>query len=208
MDNRPFPLVAISACLLGQPVRYDGAHKRQPVIIEQLQPWLEWLPLCPEVAAGLGTPRPPVQLVQREEQVLALGVEDRQRDVTPALKDASEKLIQQLRNETRLSGVIVKSRSPSCGLGSTPIHNTQRQPTGLGSGLFAQELQTFPQPCVEESWLDSPERCRRFLLACLEYRQAPSGFTAVRRDAIFNRLSDEELEQQLAPHLRQGSHQG
>lgn len=199
MENPPRrPLVAISACLLGHPVRYDGNHKRQPLIVEQLQPWFEWLPLCPEMAAGLGTPRPPVQLVGIEGQPLALGVDDDRLDVTPALDAACKQLITQLRAEPRLGGVIVQSRSPSCGLGSTPLHNVNREPKALGSGLFARHLHELALPCVEESWLDSPARCRRFLLACLQTRVE---LNPERTARIFSHLSNSEVERQLAPLL-------
>lgn len=161
------PLVAISACLLGQPVRYDGGHKYQSQIDQHLSPWLDWYPLCPEMDAGLGAPRPPVQLVHSDGQLRALGVGLTDLDITSQLHNSSCELLRQLQQLPNLCGVIVKSRSPSCGLGSTPIHNSARDPTHLGSGLFSQLLaQLAFLPCVEETWLANAKRCERFLKAC------------------------------------------
>src|SRR5437867_10025338 len=56
-------LVGISQCLLGDNVRYDGGHKRDSVLIEALGRYVEWVPVCPEVEIGLGTPREPMRLV-------------------------------------------------------------------------------------------------------------------------------------------------
>src|SRR5512145_2249420 len=54
--------VGISACLLGQQVRYDGGHKRDAFLTDTLGRWVEWVPVCPEVELGLGIPREPIRL--------------------------------------------------------------------------------------------------------------------------------------------------
>ena len=56
--------VGVSACLLGQEVRYDGGHKRDRFLTDVLGSYVEWVPVCPEMEAGLGVPRPTVRLVQ------------------------------------------------------------------------------------------------------------------------------------------------
>jgi len=53
----------VSACLLGQQVRYDGGHKRDPFLTDTLGPFVEWIPMCPEVEIGLGVPRDTIRLV-------------------------------------------------------------------------------------------------------------------------------------------------
>src|SRR6266849_3674427 len=55
--------LGVSACLLGQEVRYDGGHKRDPFLTETLGPFVEWVPVCPEVEIGLGVPRDTIRLV-------------------------------------------------------------------------------------------------------------------------------------------------
>ena len=54
--------IGVSSCLLGNAVRYDGNHKRQPWLIEQLGRYADFAPYCPEMAIGLGVPREPIQL--------------------------------------------------------------------------------------------------------------------------------------------------
>ena len=56
--------IGISVCLLGQEVRFDGGHKRDPFLIDTLGPHVEWVPVCPEVEMGLGTPRETLRLVR------------------------------------------------------------------------------------------------------------------------------------------------
>ncbi|MGS2724639.1 DUF523 domain-containing protein [Porticoccus sp. GXU_MW_L64] len=159
------PRVGLSACLGGDNVRYDGGHKYQPLIDQHLQAHLDLQPFCPEVAAHLGTPRPPVQLVRIENLTFALGVKDRELDVTQALHHSSKHYLQQ---QSSLSGFIVKSRSPSCGFGSTPIHDGTGKAIATGNGLFAEQLsQRFPGiPIIDENWLNCGWRCRLFVACC------------------------------------------
>ena len=116
------PRVGVSACLLGRPVRYDGASRPHAWIRDVLRRHAELLPICPETEAGLGVPRPPVQLVrQGRGRVVMRGVRDHGLDVTARLYRWLEQ------QEERLAGLdalIFKSRSPSCGLGSTPLYAT------------------------------------------------------------------------------------
>jgi uncharacterized protein YbbK (DUF523 family) len=54
--------IGVSACLLGQEVRYDGGHKRDPFLVKTFGRYVEWVHVCPEVEIGLGTPRDPIRL--------------------------------------------------------------------------------------------------------------------------------------------------
>ena len=67
------PRVGISRCLLGDEVRYDGTHRRDETVIALLEPHVEWVPVCPEVEVGMGTPREPIQLVTSRDGVPSLG---------------------------------------------------------------------------------------------------------------------------------------
>ncbi len=129
--------VGVSRCLLGDAVRYDGRSKANLIVIEQLDALFELVPLCPEVEAGLTTPRPPVQLTCSSEAGLAhprmTGRDDPSLDVTDLITDYCELKLAQLE---QLSGFIFKSRSPSCGLDDTPVLLPEQ--TRLGSGVFAQ----------------------------------------------------------------------
>lgn len=137
------PTVAVSACLAGQRVRYDGGDKPLSSF-ERLSAELHLLPICPEVGAGLSVPRPPVELVQGPGAVHALGRDDRNLDVTERLEAFARHSLAQLRAEPLLCGYIWKSRSPSCGLGSAPLFDDGGQEIALRSGvqaaLFQREL--------------------------------------------------------------------
>lgn len=166
--KRQKPLIGVSACLSGEAVRYDAADKRQPLLLETLSARAELLPFCPEVAAGLGVPRPAVQLIQTSGgQLRARGVENPALDVTAVLTRASSHFCaSQLQG---LSGFILKSRSPSCGFGSTPVFNETGTDHRLASGMFAAELANAAPwlPIVEERALTNEEQCLRFLSACV-----------------------------------------
>jgi len=112
----------ISACLLGERVRYDGEHKRNQIILDFLADSVNWIPVCPEVHAGFGTPRPPIELIMNENKVEVVEV-DTQRPVTTTLRASSRNLLKETL-EQGIHGAILKSRSPSCGLGNTPIRTS------------------------------------------------------------------------------------
>jgi uncharacterized protein YbbK (DUF523 family) len=63
--DQPLPRIriGISACLLGSRVRYDGQHKRDSFLADELTPLVDWVPVCPEVEVGMGVPREPVRLI-------------------------------------------------------------------------------------------------------------------------------------------------
>jgi len=158
------PLIGISACLQGEAVRYDGQNRLQRDLLAALSPFVGWLGFCPEMTAGFGVPRPPVKLVESSQgiraQNQALAI-----DCTEALTHTSRTFWQSHQN---LNGYVFKSRSPSCGLESTPLFDQDNRQVTLSSGLFAREAQSAQPdlPMVEEAWLDSPDRRLRFLTAC------------------------------------------
>lgn len=61
--------VGISACLLGERVRFDGGHKRCEFAAQQLAPFLRYEPICPEMAIGLPTPRPALRLTEAAQGI-------------------------------------------------------------------------------------------------------------------------------------------
>ncbi len=156
------PLVAVSPCLLGQKVRYDGADKRNGYIVQELGRRFDFLPLCPEVEIGLGVPREPVELVDHNGRVRALGRQHRQLDISGRLLAHAERMLPRLR---ACAGYIFKSRSPSCGLDSTPVYDEAGHLLRHDSGLFARAVRrALPElPCIEETGLKDPAARRRFL---------------------------------------------
>lgn len=170
------PAVGISACLMGETVRYDGADKKHGLLNDVLRSHLDFQAFCPEVAAGLGVPRPAVRLEKSENQgIRAKGLIDKDFDVTDRLRKVSTNYLQDAR-KLEISGYIFQSRSPSCGLHSTPIHapanssengNGAQEVTGKTSGIFADVIysQLNYLVCIEDTWLVDKEHCYLFLAA-------------------------------------------
>lgn len=154
--------LAISACLTGQAVRYDGDHQLDEDLLARLAPWTELIPLCPEMAIGLGVPRPPIQLVNTTQGVRVLGVADAQQDVTQDLTEYGREVAQ---NYPDVDGIILKSRSPSCGLHSVKVHDAEGRYARSGRGGFAAALQQYSPdlPLQEEASLKQADVRRAFL---------------------------------------------
>lgn len=162
--------IAISSCLIGQYVRYDGTHKLNTTIVENLGPRVEFIPFCPEVAIGLGIPRPPIQLVELAGEVRAQGVEDSSLDPTRLLKAYGQQVVQQLAG---ISGYIFKARSPSCGVNNVKIFRDGKIISETGTGLFAVELiMAYPElPMAQETDLECAAQCEIFFQRVLRYHE-------------------------------------
>ena len=147
--------IGISSCLLGHPVRYDGGHKRDACVIEELGALFEFLPLCPEVAIGMGTPRPPIRLTGEPSRPRAVAVQGGELDVTDKLIDYAHRV---MTIHPRISGYIFKRGSPSCGLKQVAVYDASGTPHSESSGLYAGAiLRSQPMmPVEEEDHLHDP----------------------------------------------------
>ncbi len=147
--------VGVSSCLLGEQVRYDGGHRRDAFITGALARCFQYVPICPEVAIGLGIPRPPIQLVGDPARPRALGVLDKSIDVTEQLEDFAREQAAKLGG---LSGYIFKSRSPSCGVARVKVYGASARAGAHASGVYARVLmQAQPLlPVEEEGRLNDP----------------------------------------------------
>ncbi len=150
MAGESLPLrLGISRCLLGDGVRYDGGHKRDAFLVEVLGPYVEWIPVCPEVEAGLGTPRESMRLVGTPEDTRLVTIRTKI-DQTDSLVHWAETRVQEL-GTLHLSGYVFKKDSPSCGMERVRIFNSHGMPATRGVGLFARAfLERFPLTPVEE----------------------------------------------------------
>jgi uncharacterized protein YbbK (DUF523 family) len=161
--------LGVSACLLGQAVRYDGGHKLDLWITGELGRYVEFVPVCPEVEAGLGVPREPMRLLGDPASPRLVTVNTR-RDMTAVMANWAAKRVE-LAGEN-LCGFILKSRSPSCGTGGLDVFpDYGGEPTPRGTGLFARALmERFPLlPVEEESGLHHARQRETFLervIAC------------------------------------------
>lgn len=161
------PVVAISACLMGDAVRYDGGDQRLATTSTILGKHLTLQSICPEVGAGMPVPRPPIKLVEDSSGVKAIGRDDHRLDVTRALQGFCQQSLAQ--SDPLLCGYIFKARSPSCGMGSTPIFDRAGNQLRTGNGLQT-EYYWQHRPwlvCTEETQLQTESQCQHFILSCL-----------------------------------------
>lgn len=158
------PLVGVSQCLLGDAVRYDGQSKANSIVIKKLGGIFELVPICPEIEAGLNVPRPPVQLTGSIDNPRLTGRDNACLDITDIMQAYCKNKPTELKH---LSGFIFKSRSPSCGLNSTPVYIDGRCVTENSRGIFAKEFcATYPSlPVIEESELEIKDQLTAFIMA-------------------------------------------
>lgn len=159
----PRPRVGISACLLGDRVRYDGGHKRDAYLVETLGAHVDWVPVCPEAELGLGVPRPPIRLEKHGDDVF-LRVVDSGSDLTDRMARWAADRGAEL-GEQGLCGFVLKARSPSCGLDDAPVTDRAGGEASTRSGAFANDLAiAWPSlPLASEATLADPPRRAAFL---------------------------------------------
>jgi uncharacterized protein YbbK (DUF523 family) len=158
-----------SACLLGDEVRYDGGHKRDAFLTTVLGPLVEWVNVCPEVEVGMGTPREPIRLVD-EGGIIRLRAVETGVDHTASMTAYAAQRVAALAD---LSGYVLKSASPSCGLTDVRVWQRDGSTSPTGVGLFARALLArFPDlPIVDERQLADPKVRQDFLDRVFAYRE-------------------------------------
>jgi len=154
--------IGVSACLLGEEVRYNGGHKRDGFLTDVLGCYVEWVSVCPEVEMGLGTPRPAMRLVRigRGEvpEGIRLIVPETGADHTELMRSWARRRVEELA-AADLDGYILKSDSPSCGMERVKLFPEDGgEPTLDARGLFAEALmRRLPElPVEEEGRLNDP----------------------------------------------------
>ena len=164
------PVIGISSCLTGNHVRYDAGDKMHRSLLAWLRNDVELIAICPEVAIGMGIPRPPIELSDDVIHPEARQVDQPDKIYTMPLK----KFGWQVAEEYVLDGYIFKSRSPSCGLGSTTVKINGLIQQRTVSGIYASSLVTcLPYlPVTEAEALTTGKDCYHFINKCLEYRNS------------------------------------
>lgn len=150
------PKIAISACLIGLKYRYDGTSKMDASIIQALKDKVDFIPVCPEVECGLEIPRPPMHL-EASPRGTRLKITETGEDVTETMTEWGLGKLDKL-ERLKIDAYIFKSKSPSCGLCSTKLHNKAGKClSASGKGIFAAMLtRRFPRlPVCQET--DFPE---------------------------------------------------
>ena len=167
---KPKLRVGASACLLGRKVRYDGQHKRDAFLVEVLDPFVEWVPVCPELELGLGVPREPIRLVG-DPAAPRLVAEKSGRDLTGAMRKLAEARVAEL-EKLDLAGYVTKKDSPSCGMERVRVHPERKGPPRReGVGAFVRVLlERQPLlPVEEEGRLHDPALRESFVERLFAY---------------------------------------
>ena len=130
------PRVGVSSCLLGEEVRFNGGHKRFRFLTDELGPHVDWVPYCPEVEIGLGTPREPIRLTLDGRLVNRSGTADH------------TSVMAALPLPAGVDGYVFKAKSPSCGIWGIPRYRDDGEASGgHGWGRYAERvLASFPLP--------------------------------------------------------------
>ncbi|KHE72540.1 DUF523 and DUF1722 domain-containing protein [Halobacillus sp. BBL2006] len=147
MSDFPVPKVVVSQCLEFGEVRYNGAVIPDKAV-QRMRPYVEFIPVCPEVEIGLGVPREVIRIVDDEEQQLIQPKTGE--NLTSTMKDFSKAFLSQL---TEVDGFLLKNRSPTCGMQDVKVYQSEKnsQVVSKTSGLFASEiLQQFGGLAIEE----------------------------------------------------------
>eukprot|EP01030_Chromulinospumella_sphaerica_P012270 gene12270-12060_t len=162
------PKIAISACLLGENVRFNGGHKQSPLCSQTLSDYFDFVPLCPEVAIGLGIPREPIRLVGDPLQPQAVGTVHRELNVTGALDEYGQRMAAE---HTDLCGYIF-TQEVRPAYGRVKVYRDNGTPVeGGGRGIYAQAFcARHPNlPVEEDGRLHDPVLRENFLTRVFVY---------------------------------------
>lgn len=160
-------LLAISSCLLGNDVRYDGTNQRDKFIVNTLSEYAQFVHFCPEHVA-LGTPRETIRITNDENKIKLKTVFSKE-DVTSKIFESSHNELIKLKEEN-ICGIILKAKSPSCGLGSTKYYKNG-MPEGKKDGVFAALCKEHYKyfPIEEDARLNDPWLRENFIMQIFAY---------------------------------------
>lgn len=160
--------IAVSACLLGNKVRFDGGDRHDRFVTDELGCYASFVPFCPE-AIAFGTPRPTIKLLNKDEDIVVVSNKDGT-DLTQKLLEKSYEEVYRIADEN-LGGIIFKSRSPSCGLGSTVSYLNNGFESSKTDGVFATLCrEKFPLlPMEEEGRLQDTWFRENFVMQLFAY---------------------------------------
>ena len=186
----PIP-VAVSECLIGNAVRYDGGHRRSALPHDELGELFTWHPICPEVGIGMGVPREPIHLVGKSESPRAVEVNAPSRDYTRQLQAYA---VDSLPALSVVHGYIFKNKSPSCGLFDVEVQGDEAR--GLGRGIYAAEVTHARRdlPVEESGRLDDAVLRQNFVTRVFVHAHwhqlCARGMTAARLIAFHHAYAD------------------
>lgn len=176
--------IAVSSCLLGEKVRFDGGHKRDTYVTEVLNTYFDLVPICPEVAIGMGIPREPIRIVKSKQGLRVRGTRHPELDVTEPLRQFGETMAEALGD---IDGYLLKKDSPSCGMERVRVHGTGGAPSRTGTGRYAQAFMARRPwlPVEEEGRLNDPVLRENFFeRVFVHYRWRQTNVTGITPAAL------------------------
>jgi len=161
--------LGVSSCLLGEKIRFDGGHKQNHYITDQLSSYFQFISVCPEVECGLPVPREAMHLVGNPLEPRLVTIKSG-RDLTEQMQQWCHRRIQEL-GLLQLRGFIFKKNSPSSGLFRVKVYQRNGPPLTTGSGLFAKALTVaYPLlPAEEEGRLADTKLRENFIERVFSY---------------------------------------
>lgn len=161
--------IAVSGCLLGESIRHNGQHKHDPFITQKLGEYAQFVSFCPEHLA-FGTPRSTIRLVEDKDQGYYVQTSDGLGDVSDQLLETSTRELEKIKDGS-FRAIIFKSKSPTCGLGSTVVYRDNGYAKEKDDGLFAKMCKEhFPLlPMEEEGRLNDPWLRENFIMQLFAY---------------------------------------
>ena len=172
------PRVGISACVLGEPVRFNGGHKRDHFVTAVLGKFVDFVSVCPEMEVGMGTPRPTLRLLFDPNRGIRMVESEQGTDHTDAMTSWAKTRSEQLANDD-LDGFVLQGKSPSCGMERVRVYRDTGMPHHeSSSGLFAAALMDrHPMLVVEEAQRLNDSRLRdNFCFRLFAVRRAKNLF--------------------------------
>ncbi len=180
MDGPEPVRIGVSACLLGNAVRFNGGHQRSHYITESLGQFVQYVPVCPEVDIGLGTPREAIRLRRSDDggPLQLIGTRSGV-DHTGVMQQYTNRKLDELET-LNLSGYIFAKNSPTCGVHRVRIYDRNGVPSRDGRGLFAAAVvERWPLlPVEEDGRLNDPQLRESFLHRVFAYHRAKSLFAS------------------------------
>lgn len=176
-DDAPIR-IGISSCLLGHAVRWDGGHKRDAFLVDQFGPFVEWVPVCPELEIGMGVPREAIHLARRGDAVRLVAARSGS-DYTRPMQRWARRRVREL-EALELCGYVLEKNSPSCGMERVSIRSAKGTPERNGRGIFADVLIAAAPalPVEEEGRLSDPRLRENWIERVFAYHRLRSLFAS------------------------------
>lgn len=153
--------IAVSACLLGHKVRYDGADQKLSLISNILAEQFKLIAICPEMEIGLGVPREKIELITNGLQTRVQSTQVPFVDLTSKIQNYAKSFLA----TEMIFGFILKDKSPSCGVKNCKIKNQQGVVNNNGTGIFAAQIMSLKpnMPMIQSDRVINTQALKLFI---------------------------------------------